>query len=366
MNLLSKLIVFAMFSIIPIGIGFIFTWFFDKEEKNNIADYIKLLIGAWIYGFISMLAFMQLIAIPMLILKLRFHILVYVFGCGIAFLWGLGLILAIKFFMKRKNDKFDFPSKISFVTIILAIIAIALVGAQARISSKYQHTDDDDARFVVLEVIAVERDEMLVRSPIDGLPMHWNSGEVKKDFTSPWPMYVAVISKISGMPPAILSHRMLPLILIVLSYMAYFILGLNLFKKDLEKTFLFLIIISVMSIFGYTSTHTVASLVLLRIWQGKAVFAGIGVPVLFSVFFEIFDKPELKMNYIILFLTAMANCLLSGGGIIISLIGIGIFGIIFGIKYRKLSGIIKIWLTCSPCLVCCVLNLFWFQVFARL
>lgn len=366
MSLLSKIIIGILFCILPIVIGSIWVLFFCKNlKKKTFAEYIKLLIQAWIYGFMSMLAVMQLIAIPMIIKRTYFSTLAYVWYACIAVMTVCGIVCIFKIVQKLRCIGKDASGvKINKMTIVLGIAVIILVAGQARISAKYQHTDDDDARFVALELIAVERDEMLLRSPIDGNPMYWNVGEVKKDYTSPWTMYVAACSKISSMPPAVLSHRMLPMILIPMCYLAYMLLGLNIFKGDYEKTLVFLLIVSIVNIFGYTSTHTISSLLLLRIWQGKAVYAGLGIPVIFTVLYELYDNPDSVVYQCLLTVVSLAVSLLSGGGIVITIIAIGIYGIVMLVRYRRPVLTAKIWLTCTPCIVYSICNVFWYQIFA--
>lgn len=111
--------------------------------------------------------------------------------------------------------------------------------------------------------------------------MYWDTGEVRKDLTSPWAMFVAMHAKEGNMAPAALSHAYLPFFLILICYALYLLIGQVLFGGDWEKTFLFGIVLSVLHLAGYTSTHTLASMLLLRIWQGKAVCASFALPLFF-------------------------------------------------------------------------------------
>ena len=114
---------------------------------------------------------------------------------------------------------------------------------------------------------------MYREDPITADYMYWDTGGVRKDLTSPWAMFVAMHAKEGNMAPAALSHAYLPFFLILICYALYLLIGQVLFGGDWEKTFLFGIVLSVLHLAGYTSTHTLASMLLLRIWQGKAVSA---------------------------------------------------------------------------------------------
>lgn len=370
MNLLNKFILAILFVALPIMAGGIYSLILTDKKNMALADWCKLLIQTWLYGIITMFAVMQLIAIPMISRRMAFSSLVTVWGVLVVILAVAGAAVYIIYFVRYKkhshvNSKHDAQKDVKKrVWIgILGIIVLIMTAFQARVASKYQHTDDDDARFVALELIAVENDAMLTLNPIDGYPMYWNTGEVKKDYTSPWTMYVAACSKISGIHPAILSHRMLPMFLIPICCFAYLLLGLNLFKDDWEKTFIFMIIISTVNIFGYTSTHTLSSLMLLRIWQGKAVFAGLMIPVILNLLYCLYDRPDSMREKILLFVSCMASSLLSGGGIVISAAAVAVYGMIILIKYKNIKNTVCIWLTCMPCVVYALCNVFWYQVF---
>lgn len=409
MNLLNKCILVLLFAVFPVAVGGIYSPVFIAEKNMTFADWCKLLIQTWLYGIITMFAVMQLIAIPMISQRTSFSSLVNVWSGAVAVLAAAGLavyiIFIVKFIKRRQiarsafadavistsdsaaaasgisksgkseatgksgDSRSDSAGRVSAdirrrVWIgILGAVFLAMTAFQARVASKYQHTDDDDARFVALELIAVENDQMLTHNPIDGYPMYWNTGEVKKDYTSPWTMYVAACSRISGIHPAILSHRMLPMFLIPICYMAYMIMALGLFKDDWEKTFIFMIIISAANMFGYTSTHTTASLLLLRIWQGKAVFAGLMVPVILNLCYRLYDRPDRVAEKILLFVSCMASSLLSGGGVVMSAIAVGLYGLIVFIRHKSVRNTVLIWLTCSPCIVYALCNVFWYQVF---
>ena len=385
MNLTGKIMTGLLFVVLPVIAGGVYSPFLIKRIEMHFADICKLLIQTWIYGIVTMFAVMQLIAVPMIAVRTTFTMLVNVWCVLLAVLTVAGIagyivaLVRIKKHMGHAagnagtdNDKIQTLNKQDaapgrrgyvFWIALLAAVFVILTGYQARVASKYQHTDDDDARFVALELLATDEDRMLTHNPIDGYPMYWNTGEVKKDYTSPWTMYVAACSRISGVHPAILSHRLMPMYLVTLCCLAYLLLGLNLFRDDWEKTLIFAIIISAVNIFGYTSTHTLSSLMLLRIWQGKAVFAGLMVPVILDLLYRLYEDRTLAVEKVLLFVSCMAASLLSGGGIVIAALAVGFYGLVVLAKYRDIRNTLYIWLTCSPCVVYALCNVFWYQVF---
>lgn len=386
MSLAGKCILGLLFTLVPILAGGVYSPWIMKKKYISFANVCLLLLQTWLYGLVTMFAAMQLIAVPLIANRMPFSMLVYIWSAAVAILAAAGTAsyaaLLVRAFKDRKNQELSkirdrmaknqngeagttlrHDMKYSVWVCLLGAVLIVLVLFQARIASKYQHTDDDDARFVALELIAVEDDQMLTLNPIDGYPMYWNTGEVKKDYTSPWTMYVATCSRITGIHPAALSHRLLPMFLIPLCYLALFLLGFHLFREDIEKTLIFMVIVAVANMFGYTSTHTTASLMLLRIWQGKAVFAGFMLPILLDLLYQLYEAFESIFNRVLLLIACTASSLLSGGGIVISIIAVGVYGISAFIKHRSIKNTIYTWLTCTPCIVYALCNVFWYQVF---
>ena len=62
----------------------------------------------------------------------------------------------------------------------------------------------------------VDHDMMYQDSPIRAEYLYWNEGEVRKDLTSPWAMFMAITAKEGDMAPAELSHSYLPFFLILI------------------------------------------------------------------------------------------------------------------------------------------------------
>lgn len=238
--------------------------------------------------------------------------------------------------------------------ITFGVLAIILILFQAYIPARYEHGDDDDSRFISEEVSAYVHDTMYIDDPIVGDLMYWDQGEVKKDLTSPWAMYVAICCRISDIPPAVMSHTYLPFFLILLCYAVYLLIGYTLMNGDWEKTFAFLIVLSIVHLWGYTSTHTLASMLLLRIWQGKAVCASFMIPLFFYLMYRVMQR-EYEQGWIcFLYVAATGACLLSGVGIITIPVVLLIYGIVDFVYYRKSKKTLAVWMAAVPNMICLV------------
>lgn len=235
-------------------------------------------------------------------------------------------------------------------TVIFGVLAAVLIFIQAYIPMKYQHIDDDDARYVSEEVSAVVHDTLLKDDPITADFMYWDVGEVKKDLTSPWTMHVAMYCRIAGIAPAVFSHTYFPFFMIITCYVLYGMIGNVLFGRDKEKLFLFLIFLSALHIWGYTSTHTLGAMFLLRIWQGKAMVAGFILPLLFYLFYRIYTSGKRAGRWIApLYAVSFAASLLSGMGIVMAPIMLAVYGLLHLLYSRNVKQTLAVWAAVAPC-----------------
>lgn len=336
-----------LFVVVPAWTGVIWVRLLEVGGRWN------RFLHAWVFGFVTILAAAQLILVPLVALKQTLTTALRLFEIV------LTVLSVISFFLvlcrgeapERRKKRRRRPEGDRRWTVTFGVMAGILILIQAYIPARYEHSDDDDARFVAEEVSAVVHDTMYQDSPISAEFLYWNTGEVRKDLTSPWAMYIAMNCRISGIAPAVLSHSYLPFFLILLCYAVYLLIGKCLFRDDAERTAVFLIVLSVLHLWGYTSTHTLSSMLLLRIWQGKAMCASFLLPVFFYVFYQVMRR-EYKAGYVaFLYVAATASSLLSGIGIVTGPIVLFLYGIVDFVYYRKWRKTLTVWMAALPCAV---------------
>ena len=137
----------------------------------------------------------------------------------------------------------------------------------------------------------------------------------------------------------------------ILGFVLYLLIGQVLFGGDWEKTFLFGIVLSVLHLAGYTSTHTLASMLLLRIWQGKAVCASFALPLFFYLFYQIMKKEAWKRWIPLLYVAGVGTCMLSGIGIVTAPVLLAVYGVLDFCYYRNWRKTLAIWLAAVPCVI---------------
>lgn len=342
-----------LFIMVPLWIGIFWA------DLLNIKGKLERFLNAWILGLVTMLALGQFILVPMVAAGQTLT--------NAVSLWKLMLTIPalLSFFVVlRKFPQTALASRsrtgngaaqgdtskgAGFFKVFYGCIAAVLIFGQAFVLMHFQHIDDDDSRFVAEEVSAVVHDTMLVDDPITVDFMYWDVGEVRKDLTSPWTMYVAMCCRILNVHPAVFSHTLFPFFMIPICYVVYGMIGRVLFKNDMEKVFLFLIFLSVLQVWGYTSTHTVGSMLLLRIWQGKAVVAGFIVPFLLYLMYRILQQKRETGWIAALYAVSFAASLLSGIGIVLVPVMLALYGLVDFIFCRRWRKTAAIWLAAVPC-----------------
>lgn len=342
---------------VPMWIGGIWAYFAE------FTGWIKKLLFCWVSGFITVMAVSQVILVPLVLRRRSFLEYQWLASILYAGLMIAALVLWIKKRKQRKDREEKSPEKekVNVWQALFLTGALGLIFIQAFIAGNYQHIDDDDSRFVVEQVLAVEHGAMYTENPVTGALSYWDMGEVRKDMISPWAMLVAYWCKLSGIAPAIMSHKYLPFFLILLCYAVYALTAMHFFGKDREKIGIFLLFVSMLNIFGYFSTHTVPAVMLLRIWQGKALVGAFLLPALCYIMFEIMSQGS-RMWYLLAAACATAAALASGSGITTVPVLIAAFGAAELIHGRKIKKTILIWCTAIPSAVYLFCYLFFWQL----
>ena len=267
---------------------------------------------SWALGQFTLWAGFQVLAVPMINLLASFHMLFWAYI-------GLAAVLAMLGIRARRQVPFERP-QIRPLIWIAALIVLYQAG-------KYVfgiHLDQDDARWLAEANDALSRDTMLLSNPATGAYLGLYKGEMIKDVFSPWSMYIATLARMTFLRPVVIAHTTYPPVLLAMSYVMYARIGKKLFKGTLEQG-IFLIAVGIINLTfsGYLYTQSVFTLA--RIWQGKAVVAAVLIPALLLMTLRI-EEENSRKSWLALVMTGCAGCLLSGIGIVVSALMIGIYG----------------------------------------
>lgn len=283
---------------------------------------------SFLFGYMTEWAVFQLISVPFIVFKQSFLIVVVfvtIIFVGVAIYGTLKKYYIIKIMQLPENA-------FAWVTAVLALFAIAvLVGS----TIVYQHTDADDSRFVVNAVDVLRTNRMLLTDVNTGLEITTFIGDLGKDVTSPWAVYAAFLSKLTGVCPTVMMHTIMPPIIMVLLCIVYYLLAEEFFEGETAHKNLFMCFVALLHAYGYFSVYTQATFTMLRLWQGKATVAAVGIPCLIWLFLRLYEEQS-KTYYLLIFVTNIALCLPSNMGILIAGLMVGAFAFVYGILKKSI------------------------------
>ena len=140
--------------------------------------------------------------------------------------------------------------------------------------------DGDDAYYVVESLLAQQADVMNTILPYTGMTTALDIRHALAVIT----MWIAFIARMSGIHATIVSHSVIPVVIIPLVYLVYVEIGRILFRRRQEVLPVFMVIVSVLMLFGNVSIYTPATFFLTRTWQGKALVCNLVFPLILWVF----------------------------------------------------------------------------------
>lgn len=341
MLVIQILILTVLFIGIPIVVGGFF---------KNISGDMPAFLFCWVSGQICLWAGFLLICVPMILMRrfLEHTVAVYSIYVGVLLLfcivWRIkkrtnnhGKVLTVE--QHGKKDKIAIC--LWCCVAILLLLQLILVGVLA-------YEEGDDAFYVAVSTIATKYNTMYKVLPYSG-------GSTLLDMRhglAPFPIWIAMFSRLSGVHAAILAQIIFPIVLIIMSYSIYLQIGWRLFPEGTRKCPLFMLFLELLILFGGTSLYTAENFLLVRTAQGKAVLANIIIPFLFLLFLILLEDMQQNKRvspgyWILVMLTMMAGCLCSTQGALITCTLAGVVGFCAAAGYKR-------WKILLPILGCCI------------
>lgn len=203
------------------------------------------------------------------------------------------------------------------------IIFLLLLGFQLYMSYTRASFDGDDAYYVAQTLQTWQTDTMYYYVPYTGVTTSLDG----RHAMALMPMWIAFIARICGTHSTIVTHSMMPLILIpvvdIVLYQLASELTRDLPRQSQERRLpAIMIVCAVLQIFGNSSIYTPETFLIMRTWQGKTMFACLLLPALFVLLLRVlrFDRSEARWCWLTLvllnlaagFCTSLAPALISG------------------------------------------------------
>ena len=347
---MSALIKFAIFilaaAVLPILTGLLPACLLPSVKRK-----LPLVV---LSGYLTTFALFEIIGIPILIWTPmgNFNLLVKVF-LAVDSLWILaGILAAVRRggvrLPKVREWKKD-PDAAFMWLVFLALLAGELYMAYTRASY-----DGDDAYYVAQSLQTWQTGTMYYYVPYTGVTTSLDG----RHALALMPMWIAFVAKLCGTHPTIVTHSMLPLVLIPVVDTVFYQLfrELSRGKKRVQRVQFMpaaMVCLAVLQIFGNTSIYTAETFLLMRTWQGKSIYVNFMLPLLLVLLLRKLRLDEDENRWCRL----MMVMLTAGAGFCTSLAPIMIsFGLVLGTLliriFKKRKGILlEAVLCCIPAAV---------------
>ena len=266
--------------------------------------------------------------------------------------YGMLCLLLLGFFIRTRQEHSFFASADNR-RLPAMILALLLIACQLILVVFFQHNDADDSWYVGTSVTTCETGSLFVYSPYSGALLDW--ANVKDYILSPLPILWAACAKLLGIHPTVFSHNVVPVLVVCFAYVVYFLLGTELLgtklsahkKNSSPDVWYFLVFVSILNLFGYYSTRTTGTFLLLRSWQGKAIYCAILLPLLFYYVLKVFKEPIGKWISG-MFLTSLASCLTCFSAVTLTPLLIGAMCLTYAIAKKDIKVPLKMAVSIVP------------------
>lgn len=330
--MIKILMFFITCGFVPYVLGMLYTSLVTKKETNVLVNVI--------FGYVSLWALFQLLVIPCIYLKIKLTTFTYLYVTMVMVLLIWSAIKNYKRVIEAITDNLKLLTKSHW----LLWIVIILLFLQEAYVLDCNLGDLDDAFYVATAETAVATDTLMEYNPYTGelyqtIPSRY--------VLSPFPLFVAVLSKIIGVKPVTMAHTFLPMCLIALAYVIYYMIGCSLFKEKIQRA-VFLLLINMAMLFSGYSLYTQGVFLYTRIWQGKAVLTALLLPLLFWWGIRIYNDSISRGEWWMILLTMLSSCFVSSMGIMLSAIMMGIMGISILCLKKDMKTVLKMFCCCLP------------------
>lgn len=329
------------------------------QGVNRILKIDATVVKNFLIGNIFIWALFQLVTVPLVLLKQNFLIVVAIINIVT---FGICLWVLFEEVIRKKGKSIRLSywtskfTRLSKADVFALVVMFGMIGWLLYKIISLQHTDADDSRFVVNAVDIVRTNRMFLTDLITGQHISTWIGELIKDVTAPWAVYIAYYAKMTGISAVIIAHSVLPISLILCAMSVFWLISGEVFKNNTTDRSIFMCFVVLLNVYGSFSVYSVEVFMLTRIWQGKAVVASVAVPAMYLLCMWIYENDGKWSYYILVLMLNLSMCLMSGMGLIIGAVMLCGLGIVYGIAKRNIWMTARLWGLCIPNAVYFLIN----------
>ena len=329
----------------PFGTGLIINRYIDEENRSFGVTYVA--------GFLTLLSTFQLIAVPVVFTDpWGFKTIVDIFTVVTTLFTGMGIVITMHYWRRvgrifHKQPRWKERTGLEQIQWILVFV---LIGLQLFMAVTHASFDGDDAFYVVQAVITDETNTLYRILPYTG-------GSTRLDMRhamAVFPLWIAYVARMTGIHATIISHTVLPVFLIPLTYMIYYEIGKKLLKEKAEQLPSYMIFVCLLQIFGNVSIYNNATFFLMRTWQGKSMQANVIIPGIFMVLIWLFEgEPEKRRQrggmWFLLVMINIAAAMMSTASVFLNSFLIAVMAVVFSLQEKNIKILFKLAACCIPC-----------------
>ncbi len=197
----------------------------------------------------------------------------------------------------------------------------------------------DDNFYIAESVTILSRNHLLDVVPSSGMP-----GSVfpaTYQLVS-WEVFIATLAKLFQIGSAALCHSVLPALFVPLHYVSLYLVGREFSRR---KTPYFMLFAVLLNLVCGPSTYGQGAFLTLRIWQGKAVFVNILLPLLLYIFIRLVKAQKVNLrNILFLFTILLASQATTTVGTYLAPVLYASYAIAFLIIIRKWKEFFKLFI----------------------
>lgn len=343
-----KIIMLVLLLIIaPLGTGLFINRYIAPNHRSVGVTYVS--------GFLLLLAMFQLMTVPLVFLDawgfdvvVKFFTVIVTLGTGSGIIQSLhlwrreGMIFQKRVLLKDRNR----AEQIQWAIVII------LIGFQLFMAITHASFDGDDAYYVANSLVTEETGTLYRTNPYNGVSTFLD----KRHSLAVFPIWIAYIAKMTGIHSTILSHTILPVVLIPLTYLIYYEIGKKLLKDNLQQLPTYMMIVIMLQLFGNVSIYSNATFLLMRTWQGKSMLANVVIPAIFMILLWMFEENGQERGrkgglWALLVAVNIVAAMMSTASVFLNTFLIAVMGLVLSIQEKNWKILLKMGACCIPCVI---------------
>ncbi len=301
-------------------------------------DLSQSIYSWYLFGCVFLWGAMELILVPMIYFKAPFT-----WACALVLMVNvLGTCHGISAYRKSNPGSLNPVRRIRarkkrtlrFEYVLLAITGIITLAA-ASVYVFFQFQTLSDNHYITSATDMIRSDRFFLSSNATGKVLNSIPSIYSTELASPWTFTYAFLSWFASTSPLIAAHVILPLQLLLACSCCYLTLSEIFFFKNNLYRIIFIVLVWTIQLLGYYSGFTTEAHLMTRIWQGPALVSCLGIPVMLTVFLQLFSRPFYWKSWLVLCFSNLALCFMDRSGVILGLMMILAFCLIYACLHKN-------------------------------